>query len=352
MNKFQEQIELFMKAVGQSVGGDIKFRDIKFRKSLMSEEYKEMMSAIDNGDMVEFIDGACDLLYTVLGTVSHFGIDIEPFFNEVHMTNMKKLDGGVNPNGKQLKPKGWKPPRIKDILKRQRYAKAITKSPLNVIAPVVPSKFGLTDGTRMNQPIKNFNDFLSDDAKLVFDHLGKYDFQVSSNQKVFTAAIDSPMSVYKDIRNTQSSKRRGLLCQYFCKQVPLSIKKVGGYAIYYIEDQYIKKVSDIMNHLAKHRMIDYGIAFPVTAFKLYNSEKDAPARALIQIYVFTDYRSDELNQFLGKSLTQDPHNSFCLPDTVGTSIWPDITEIPPMLQINVTEPVIVTTEDLHLGETF
>lgn len=40
------------------------------------------------------------------------GVDLRPFYREVHRTNMHKLTGPIREDGKQLKPEGWKPPRI------------------------------------------------------------------------------------------------------------------------------------------------------------------------------------------------------------------------------------------------
>lgn len=40
------------------------------------------------------------------------GVDLRPFFLEVHRTNMHKLEGPKREDGKQLKPPGWKPPRL------------------------------------------------------------------------------------------------------------------------------------------------------------------------------------------------------------------------------------------------
>lgn len=46
------------------------------------------------------------------------GVDLRPFFREVHRTNMNKLKGPKREDGKQLKPDGWKPPRIEAMLYR------------------------------------------------------------------------------------------------------------------------------------------------------------------------------------------------------------------------------------------
>ena len=71
----------------------------------------------NNTDMAEVIDGLCDIKYVVDGTADALGVDLDPFFEEVHHTNMQKLAGPKDANGKQLKPEGWQPPRIADMLK-------------------------------------------------------------------------------------------------------------------------------------------------------------------------------------------------------------------------------------------
>ena len=46
------------------------------------------------------------------------GVDIRPFFREVHRTNMWKLKGPKREDGKQLKPADWKPPRLDAMYNR------------------------------------------------------------------------------------------------------------------------------------------------------------------------------------------------------------------------------------------
>lgn len=48
------------------------------------------------------------------------GVDLRPFFEEVHRTNMHKLKGPMREDGKQLKPADWKPPRIEALYLRLR----------------------------------------------------------------------------------------------------------------------------------------------------------------------------------------------------------------------------------------
>jgi len=72
----------------------------------------------DEPDMVEAVDGLCDLLYVTFGAFDAFGIDAESFFQIVHEANMTKLGGPQDANGKQLKPTGFVPPqeRIRELL--------------------------------------------------------------------------------------------------------------------------------------------------------------------------------------------------------------------------------------------
>jgi predicted HAD superfamily Cof-like phosphohydrolase len=53
------------------------------------------------------------------------GVDLRPFFREVHRTNMHKLTGPKRADGKQLKPEGWLPPRIEAMYNRFKVGNAI-----------------------------------------------------------------------------------------------------------------------------------------------------------------------------------------------------------------------------------
>jgi predicted HAD superfamily Cof-like phosphohydrolase len=46
----------------------------------------------------------------VYGAAIESGVDLGPFFDEVHFANMRKTNGGVRGDGKILKPEGWRPP--------------------------------------------------------------------------------------------------------------------------------------------------------------------------------------------------------------------------------------------------
>lgn len=94
----------------------------ELRADLIAEEAEETVWAIRNGDLVGAIDGMCDLLCVVYGTASEFGIDLEPFWDEVHRTNMAKAGGPVRADGKRLKPPGWTPPDIAGLLDERAVA--------------------------------------------------------------------------------------------------------------------------------------------------------------------------------------------------------------------------------------
>lgn len=69
--------------------------------------------------LVELADGLADLLYVVLYTANAYGIDIEPIFNEVHRSNMTKLNAPKRNDGKQLKGENYQPPNLEPLIKAQ-----------------------------------------------------------------------------------------------------------------------------------------------------------------------------------------------------------------------------------------
>ena len=90
-------------------------------------EVAEFHKGYDEPNFPDAIDGLADLLYVIFGSAVAWGIDLEPFFNEVHRANMAKLSGPKREDGKQLKPEGWQPPAIQEELDEQlRKAEAWT----------------------------------------------------------------------------------------------------------------------------------------------------------------------------------------------------------------------------------
>ncbi len=67
-------------------------------------------NAVECGDWLEKVDALVDLLYVTYGAAVEMGVDLEPFFDEVHRANMCKVPG--EGGGKSRKPEHWVPPDL------------------------------------------------------------------------------------------------------------------------------------------------------------------------------------------------------------------------------------------------
>lgn len=128
MNRHQRMVEEFTDAFEQPRAKEVASLGDGFptelRVHLIREEAAELCEALERGDLVEAIDGMCDLLYVVYGTATSARIDLEPFFAEVHRSNMSKLDPETGKPryrpgmpGRVEKPPGWTPPDIRGVLR-------------------------------------------------------------------------------------------------------------------------------------------------------------------------------------------------------------------------------------------
>ncbi len=94
---------------------------VRLRMNLIKEETTELYNAITDGDLDKIADGIVDSIVVLLGTSVAYGIDIKPVWDEIHRTNMAKLnDATFRSDGKLLKPNNWIPPDIVSIIKAQR----------------------------------------------------------------------------------------------------------------------------------------------------------------------------------------------------------------------------------------
>lgn len=106
------------------------FDKLKFRMSLLQEEFNETLTAFIEGDAEEWVDGHIDLLVIALGNLHLAGIDINKAWNEVFRANMSKVRG-VKPGREEsggfdvMKPLGWQGPdhsdnhgKLDDIFKK------------------------------------------------------------------------------------------------------------------------------------------------------------------------------------------------------------------------------------------
>lgn len=90
----------------------------RVRVALIEEELAELRNAGEARDLVEVADALADLLYAVYGAAVAYGIDLEPVFEEIHAANLSKV-GGVRRDGKVLKGRDYRPPRVAPIIREQ-----------------------------------------------------------------------------------------------------------------------------------------------------------------------------------------------------------------------------------------
>jgi len=95
---------------------DLMSKYLMFRMLMIGEEYQETLSAINNSDAEEVVDGLIDMCVFALGTLDVFGVDANKAWNAIYEANMAK-EPGVKPGRPNrfglpdlLKPSGWKPP--------------------------------------------------------------------------------------------------------------------------------------------------------------------------------------------------------------------------------------------------
>lgn len=109
-----------MHAFGQATPAIPDFPDpatVELRIELIEEELEELTHAIAMKDLVGVADALTDILYVTYGAGVAFGIDLDECFDEVHSSNMSKLDEEGRPiyreDGKVLKGPFYRPPNLK-----------------------------------------------------------------------------------------------------------------------------------------------------------------------------------------------------------------------------------------------
>ena len=125
MKEYLKKVELFQKTFKQNVSEKPTLTNLhksSLRHLLMMEESLEYLTACAQKDPVEIADALGDMLYVLCGTILEHGMQnkIEEVFNEIHCSNMSKLDENGDPifreDGKILKGKNYFKPNIKKIL--------------------------------------------------------------------------------------------------------------------------------------------------------------------------------------------------------------------------------------------
>lgn len=121
-DNFYTNVKDFHQAFGQRIGEIPELPDDserKLRVKLLREEVTEYMDGESFNDLTEIADALADIIYIACGTAVSYGIPLDKVFAEVHRSNMSKLVDGkplYREDGKVMKPEGWTPPAIKNIL--------------------------------------------------------------------------------------------------------------------------------------------------------------------------------------------------------------------------------------------
>lgn len=95
---------------------------VALRRDLIDEEVnKELLPAMDAGDLPAIADALADSIYVLVGTALEYGLPLDRVWAAVQNANMRKVDpetGKVvrREDGKILKPEGWTPPPVAEIL--------------------------------------------------------------------------------------------------------------------------------------------------------------------------------------------------------------------------------------------
>jgi predicted HAD superfamily Cof-like phosphohydrolase len=140
----------------------------KLRIGLIKEELKELRVALKADDPVAIYDACLDLLYVIFGLLVETGMDARPGFEEVHRSNMSKLDDFGKPiisrgeeldgypAGKILKGPNYSPPDLKKVLREQTIRKYLYGAPKNGRTDLKSvSKSLLEQGTQVHNNLES-----------------------------------------------------------------------------------------------------------------------------------------------------------------------------------------------------
>ena len=130
MQKQLNQVAEFYNNFGQTVRDRPQFPSsdtLVLRQVILQEEVTELEMASLKRDMVAATDAVCDILYVLLGTAHELGLGpvLEKCFDEVHRSNMSKLDQDGKPiyrtDGKVLKGPNYSKPELSSIISENCY---------------------------------------------------------------------------------------------------------------------------------------------------------------------------------------------------------------------------------------
>lgn len=85
----------------------------------LEEEVREVEEAVRDRDLPKLADALVDLAYFCHAAAAAFGLPWPEVWQEVQRTNMHKQPGSTERAVRDaIKPKGWEPPRIEEVLRR------------------------------------------------------------------------------------------------------------------------------------------------------------------------------------------------------------------------------------------
>jgi len=109
---------------------------LRFRMSLIHEEYSEGVTALDTNNNAEFVDAMIDIMVIASGTLDALDVDLQAAWDAVHTANMTKVPGikpgRPNPLGLPdlTKPVSWVEPNhsnntgiLMDLITGDKYGK-------------------------------------------------------------------------------------------------------------------------------------------------------------------------------------------------------------------------------------
>ena len=124
INKVKEFHEVFGLEYHEQPNAAIEKKIIELRHRLMQEENDEYLEAAMENNLTLIADALGDKLYILCGTIIAHGLQhkIVEVFNEIHRSNMSKLDDNGKPiyreDGKIMKSNNYFLPDIKAVLEK------------------------------------------------------------------------------------------------------------------------------------------------------------------------------------------------------------------------------------------
>jgi len=124
INLVKEFHEVFRLQFHEKPHAELDEKIITLRHKLMAEENDEYLDACRQKDINLIADALGDKLYILFGTIIAHGLQhkIEEVFDEIHRSNMSKLDKNKQPiyreDGKIMKSDLYFTPDIRQVLER------------------------------------------------------------------------------------------------------------------------------------------------------------------------------------------------------------------------------------------